>query len=182
MAAFSLADLPALPADQRFSVWQRLQHDPQARKVRAYWETKWATFCEPAASGGPPARADLLPYWEPDTALDSEARERWQDRAYRLALGIEVVAHLEPIVDEERLCAGFCVRSAALAEAMRDAILGENMGAIVARAHPGEHGEQTAACDVLLACHPDASDEDVKHGVVAATKTAHALLCALPGR
>lgn len=175
MACFTVDDLPQLPADQQFSVWDRLAGDPAAMQMRAYWESKWESFCEPAQWGGPPARADLLPLWQPPAGIDEATRAAWLTRAYRIAIGVETVAHLEPIVDEERLVVGFCARSAELAGLMRDAILKENVGAAVAKAHPGM--EQDDACDVILACHPDAEDEDTKHSVVATTKTAHVFMC-----
>jgi hypothetical protein len=120
----------------------------------------------------------MLPYWEPDVTLAAEARQEWCTRAYRVALGVELVAHLEPIVDEDRLLVGFCVRSSELAGMLVEAILRENVGARVARAHPGM--EQEDACDVVLTCRPDAPEEEVKHAVVASTKAAHTYLCARP--
>jgi hypothetical protein len=98
--------------------------------------------------------------------------------AYRLALGIELVAHLEPIVDTDRLQVGFCAHSPELAEMLAQAVLKENVGAAVARAHPGM--EQDGACDVVLACRPDATDEEVNHAVLAGTKAAHAFFCNQP--
>lgn len=121
----------------------------------------------------------MLSFWEPDPALAHAARETWATAAYRIAIGVELVAHLEPIVDEERLLVGFCMRSAELAGFLVEAILAENVGARVARAHPGER--QAQACDVVLPCRPDAPEEEVKHAVVATTKAAHVFMCAAPG-
>lgn len=120
----------------------------------------------------------MLPYWEPDLTIDPDARARWRTHAYRIALGVELVAHLEPIVDEERLRVGFCLRSEAMAGLLRDAILKENIGAEVFRAHPGMAQEE--ACDIVLTCRPDGDEEEVKHAVVASTKAAHLYLCARP--
>lgn len=91
---------------------------------------------------------------------------------------MELVAHLEPIVDSERLYVGFCGHSPELAELLAGAVQRENVGAAVARAHPGM--EQDHACDVVLACAPGATDEQVNHAVLAATKAAHAYFCGAP--
>ncbi len=128
------------------------------------------------SAGGLPVRGDLLPLWLPAGPPDDETRRAWEPVAYRVALGVELVAHLEPIVDAERLQTGFCVRSAELARIMADAVLSENVGACTGRAHPAMHQEE--ACDVILACHPGAPDEQVNHAVLAATKAAHAFFCA----
>jgi hypothetical protein len=176
MACFSIAELPALPEERQFSVWDKLSDDPGAQQIRAYWESKWETFCEPAEWGGPPARGDMLPFWSPEGEIDAALRDAWKSRAYRLALGVEVVAHMEPIVDEELLRVGFCANSHELAQLMCASILKENVGAIVAKAHPGMAQED--ACDVLLACTPHATDDEIKCCVVATTKTAHVFLCA----
>lgn len=110
--------------------------------------------------------------------LDDETRQAWQRPAYRIALGVELVAHLEPIVDTERLYVGFCVESDELAALMVEAVLKENVGAAVAKAHPGR--DQEHACDVILPCRPDATDKEVEHAVLGATKSAHAFFCAQP--
>jgi hypothetical protein len=120
----------------------------------------------------------MLPLWRPDGDLDHTARAAWETVAYRIALGVELVGHLEPLVDSERLYVGFCAQSPDLAELLCDAVLKENVGAAVARAHPGVAQEH--ACDVLLPCRPDAGDEDDKHAVLAAVKAAHAYFCARP--
>ncbi len=114
----------------------------------------------------------------PAPDLDEEARAAWRTNAYRVALGIELVAHLEPIVDPERLYVGFCAASAELAHLLAQAICRENVEAATARAHPGM--TQESACDVILPCRPDASDEEVDHAVLAATKAAHAYFCGPP--
>lgn len=125
-------------------------------------------------------RGDLLPLWQPDGDLDAAARAAWEAVAYRIALGVEIVGHLEPIVDPDRLQVGFCMRSPELAHLLCDAVLKENVGAAVARSHPG--GTQEQACDVLLPCRPDSTDEEEKHAVLAAVKAAHAFFCAAPPR
>ncbi|SRR5579884_3796144 len=113
-----------------------------------------------------------------DAGTDEDERAAWETTAYRLALGVELVAHLEPIVDGERLLVGFCAGSPELAGLLADAILRENVGAAPARAHPGT--AQDAACDVILACRPGAPDEEVNHAVLAATKAAHVFFCSAP--
>ena len=96
--------------------------------------------------------------------------------AYRIALGVELVGHLEPVVDDERLYVGFCGHSPDLALLLKDAVLLENVAADVAKAHPGM--EQDHACDVLLPCSPSATEDEVNHAVLAAVKAAHAFFCA----
>lgn len=123
-------------------------------------------------------RGDLLPLWAPTSDLDAETRAAWRSRAYRIALGVELVAHLEPIVDSDRLYVGFCAASAELATLLAQAIRRENVGAAPARAHPGM--AQDTACDVILPCHPEATDEESDHAVLAATKAAHAYFCGPP--
>jgi len=123
-------------------------------------------------------RGDLLPLWVPPPHLGAEARAAWRTNAYRLALGVELVAHLEPIVDLDRLYVGFCVASAELAKLLAGAIRRENVDAATARAHPGM--AQDSTCDVILPCRPDATDEEIDHAVLAATKAAHAYFCGPP--
>jgi len=120
----------------------------------------------------------MLPLWQPGGDLDDSARAAWETVAYRIALGVELVGHLEPLVDGARLYVGFCAQSPELAELLRDAVLKENVGAAVARAHPGM--EQEHACDVVLPCRPDTVEEEQKHAVLAAVKAAHAFFCAKP--
>ena len=91
---------------------------------------------------------------------------------------MELVGHLEPIVDTDRLYVGFCGHSPDLAVMLKDAVLRENVGAGVAKAHPGM--AQDDACDVILPCNPNATDEEVNHAVLAAVKAAHAFFCAKP--
>ena len=85
---------------------------------------------------------------------------------------------MEPIVDTDRLYVGYCAHSPELAEMLVTAVLKENVGATAVRAHPGM--EQEAACDVVLACRPHATDEEVNHAVLAATKAAHTYFCNQP--
>ena len=120
----------------------------------------------------------MLPLWEPGPKVTNADREGWQTVAFRLALGVELVAHMEPIVDTDRLYVGYCAHSAELAELLVAAVLKENVGAKTARAHPGM--DQDAARDVVLACRPHAADEEISHAVLAATKAAHAYFCNQP--
>ena len=48
-------------------------------------------------------RGELLPLWQPGSDLGDAERAAWETPAYRMALGVELVAHLEPIVDSARL-------------------------------------------------------------------------------
>src|SRR5579885_2989536 len=115
--------------------------------------------------GGPPIRGDLLPLWDLDGGLDPEAVRTWTDKAFRIALGVELVAHLEPILDEARYLVGFCAGAEEMARRLCAAILRENIGARVGRAHP-DTAHQPLACDVLLPCSPWATDEAVEQSVL----------------
>lgn len=125
-------------------------------------------------------RGTLLPLWTPSGSLDEATAKTWRTLAYRIALGVELVGHLEPVVDDERLYVGFCGHSPEVAELLRDAVLQENVAAELAKAHPGM--EQEHACDVLLPCSPAATEDEVNHAVLAAVKGAHAFFCAKPMR
>jgi hypothetical protein len=100
----------------------------------------------------------------------------WQAPGWRIALGIELVAHLEPVLDTERCLVGFCAESEELADLFVDLIRTENLEARRARAHPAGD-EQRLACDVLLPCRPDAPDDEVDNAIVAAVKASHTILC-----
>jgi hypothetical protein len=130
--------------------------------------------------GGPPIRGDLLPLWDLGDALDPETARVWTDKAFRVALGVELVAHLEPILDEARYVVGFCAGSEPMARRLCAAVLQENIEARVARAHPPGAAAQPLACDVLLPCSPWATDEAVEQSVLGAVKASHAVLCVRP--
>lgn len=123
-------------------------------------------------------RGDWLPLWQSAAPLDPESRGAWELAAYRIALGVELAAHLEPLLDTERLYVGFCSRSPSLARALQAAIQHENVDAALARAHPDQ--AQAEACDVVLPCRPGATSEEINHVVLAAIKAGHALLCGEP--
>jgi hypothetical protein len=44
MPGFSASELPDLPAERIFSVWDKLKDDPGARVLRAEWEARWDAF------------------------------------------------------------------------------------------------------------------------------------------
>ena len=121
-------------------------------------------------------RGTLLPLWTPAGPLDEAAARTWRTLAYRIALGVELVGHLEPVVDDERLYVGFCGHSPEVAALLKDAVLLENVDAALAKAHPSM--EQDDACDVILPCSPDATEDEINHAVLAAVKGAHAFFCA----
>jgi hypothetical protein len=95
---------------------------------------------------------------------------------WRIALGVELVAHLEPVLDTERCMVGFCAESEELAAEFITLVRTENLEARQARAHPGG-GKQARACDVLLPCRPDATDAEVDNAIIAAVKASHTILC-----
>ena len=112
-------------------------------------------------------------YWRPTAGVDAPTRAAWETIAYRVALGVEVVAHMEPVLDADRLAVGLCAASSNLAAVLCAAIIREGVVAEVGEAHP-----DADTCDVLLPCRPDAPDEEVDHAVLAAVKSSHALFCA----
>ncbi len=118
----------------------------------------------------------MLPFWNGGDAPATETVAAWLTPGWRVALGVELVAHLEPILSQERCLVGFCAESAALAEEMVKLILAENLEARQASAHP-DHAGQTEACDVLLPCRPNAPDDEVDNAIVAAVKASHTILC-----
>jgi hypothetical protein len=118
----------------------------------------------------------MLPFWDAGAAPLPDTIASWQVPGWRVALGVELVAHLEPVLVPERCQVGFCAESEDLAEEFVKLIQTENLDARRARAHPGEF-PQAAACDVLLPCRPDAPDSEVDNAVVAAVKASHTILC-----
>lgn len=118
----------------------------------------------------------MLSFWDGGPSPAQHIVEAWQLPGWRIALGVELVAHLEPVLSTERCQVGFCCESAELAEEFVKLIAVENLEARVARAHPNA-SQQTEACDVLLPCRPDAPESEVDNAIVAATKASHAILC-----
>jgi hypothetical protein len=101
--------------------------------------------------------------------------------AQSIAIGVELVAHLEPVLDLDALRVGFCCDSEDLAELLAQRVRAENVDAVHRRAHPNAAGQEQA-CDVVLPCRPDATREEVDHAVLAATKAAHGILCPVGSR
>lgn len=101
---------------------------------------------------------------------------QWQTPGWRIALGVELVAHLEPVLDTDRCVVGFCCESAELAAEFVKLIRTENLEARQSEAHPGGT-RQKEACDVLLPCRPYAPDSEVDNAIVAAVKASHTILC-----
>lgn len=127
-------------------------------------------------TGGPPVRGELLPLWQPPGEVSDELRRAWVESGQSIALGVELVAHLEPILAIEELQVGFCCDSEDLADLLVDRIKAENIDAERTRAHPGGIN-QYQACDVTLPCRPGASREEIDHVVLAAVKASHGVLC-----
>lgn len=118
----------------------------------------------------------MLPLWRPPDDPTDEQRRAWLEAGRRIATGVELVAHLEPILAVDELRVGFCCDSEELAAMIAERILTENVGAETCRAHPGGVN-QNEACDVVLPCRPGASSEEIDHAVLAAVKASHGLLC-----
>ena len=93
-----------------------------------------------------------------------------------IAIGVELVAHLEPILALDELQVGFCCDSEELADAFVQRIEAENVGAERREAHPGGLN-QSQACDVVLPCAPEFSREEIDHVVLAAVKASHGIMC-----
>ena len=91
-------------------------------------------------------------------------------------MGLELIAHLEPILSPDALQAGFCCGSEELAGLFGERIRAENVYAERCRAHPGVVA-QVHACDVVLPCGPNFTREEIDHVVLAAVKASHGLLC-----
>jgi hypothetical protein len=118
-------------------------------------------------AGGPPVRGTLLPYWEPVESLSDEERANWSAAANRIASGLATLAHLSVTVDATLSVVAFsCGRDLKLASDYEGAIRAENLEARIVEAADGELG-------VALPCRPDATDEEIKHAVLAGVKAAH---------
>ncbi len=121
-------------------------------------------------------RGDLLPFWNPDDAPLPETVSAWQTGGWRVALGVELVAHLEPVLAIDRCLVGFCAESDELADEFVRLIRIENLDARRGMAHP-DGIDQDRECDVLLPLRPDAPDDEVDNCIVASVKASHTILC-----
>jgi hypothetical protein len=121
-------------------------------------------------------RGELLPFWDAGEDPDAATVEAWQTGCWRVALGVELVAHLEPVLAIERCRVGFCCESAELAEEFVRLIAHENLQARTEKAHP-DALNQREACDVLLPLRPNAPEDEVDNAIVAAVKASHTILC-----
>lgn len=112
-------------------------------------------------------RGDLLPYWEPNPDLPAAERAGWLGAAGRMAEGLGYLAHLPATVDADALVVAFPCADLRLAADYERAIRRENVEARVVVAGNG--------VGVALPCRPDATDEEIKHCVLAGVKAAHAV-------
>lgn len=120
-------------------------------------------------AGGPPVRGDLLPIWEPSGALTAAERDAWKQAARRIAAGLRELAHLPTTLDDELGMLAFpCVDGADAARWGR-AIASEHVEARVII-------DQAGTAGVQLPCQPHATDEEIRHVVLACVKAAHAQL------
>ena len=127
-------------------------------------------------AGGLPARGTLLPFWDGGAEPETADVAAWQAGGWRVALGVELVAHLEPVLVTERCQVGFCAESAEMAAAFVGLICRENLEARQACAHPDQR-QQREACDVLLPVRPGAPDDEIDAAIVVAVKASHTILC-----
>ena len=122
-------------------------------------------------------RGDLLASWAPTGPVGADERRRWAVAARRIATGVAELAHLDPFVDATHFGVGFvCDGDAALAAAYEDAIRRENVDARrVARTGPPGGDVRLPADAIALPCRPDATDDEIRHAVLATMKASHAL-------
>jgi hypothetical protein len=140
------------------------------------WHGTVPPHAEPPGLAGPPLRApgDELRIWAPRYIADDE-RAEWTRTANRIAIGVEITAHLEPIVMPDRLWAGFCCFDGARAKEFARLVGAENIEALAGSGHPLQPGGDHD-CDVLLPCRPGLSDAEIDETVLAATRASHRFL------
>jgi hypothetical protein len=110
-----------------------------------------------------------LPYWEAADPITPAMRAAWLAAANRIASGLEYLAHLPVTVDPDLLVVAFsCGEDGKLAARYVDVIERENLEARLIEAGDGSYG-------VALPCRPEATDDEIKHTVLAGVKAAHAL-------
>lgn len=109
----------------------------------------------------------MLPIWEPPHPLDTATRHTWGLIAQRIATGLRELAHLPVTADEEQAIIAFPEPDgvAAAAEWVQ-AIRSENVEARLLLDGAGNAGVQ-------IPCHPNFSDEEIRHVVLACVKAAH---------
>ena len=141
----------------------------------------------------------MLDFWRPEDSIDDATRQRWLRAGERVATGLRVLAHLDAFTDVRRLTVGFSLAGDEnLAERYVKAIRDEHIDARLSspiddRTHDADAGRRgllsaarrllagnLARDEVLLPCRPDATDEEIKHVVLAALKASHALQYGLP--
>lgn len=120
-------------------------------------------------AGGPPVRGDLLGYWEPDGPVADTDRARWAAAAARIRSGLATLAHLDATVAPDLLVIAFsCGRDLTLATGYERAIRTENIEGRLIEAGDGTYG-------IALPCRPEATNEEIRHVVLAGLKAAHAV-------
>ena len=135
-----------------------------------------APHAEPRGLAAPPLRAadDELKIWAPGHVAEDE-RAEWTRVANRIAIGVELTAHLEPIVMPDRLWVGFCCFDSARATEFAKLVGAENIEALAGSGHPRQPGGDHN-CDVLLPCRPGLTDAEIDQAVLAATRASHRYL------
>lgn len=87
--------------------------------------------------------------------------------ANRIASGLSALAHLAVTVDPTLLVVAFsCGRDLRLASSYEGAIRAENVDSRIIEAADGELG-------IALPCRPNATEDEIKHAVLAGVKAAH---------
>lgn len=118
----------------------------------------------------------MLPFWDAGTSPAPETVAAWQTGGWRVALGVELVAHLEPVLAVDRCLVGFCAESEELADEFVKLIQSENLDARRGKAHPNGM-PQSRECDLLLPLRPEAPEDEIDNCIVASVKASHTILC-----
>jgi len=139
----------------------------------------------------------MLEFWQPEDRIDDATRQRWLRAGERVATGVRVLAHLDAFTDVRKLTVGFSLAgnetlAAHYVQAIRDERIDARLSSPIEDGthDAGRRGLFSAARrllagslprdEVLLPCRPDATDEEIKHVVLAALKASHALQYGLP--
>jgi hypothetical protein len=102
----------------------------------------------------------------PDTTPNSADREAWRNAARRISIGLRELAHVRAEYDDEQCILAFSCANAGAAARWSQAIGSENVESRVIVAANGVAGVQ-------LPCRPAATDEEIRHVVLACVKAAH---------
>lgn len=117
-------------------------------------------------------RGETLVFWASEDPIDAEADAAWNRAAQRIVNGLVELGHLTSFIEPERRLVGFCAQAPAEAVRFAGFIADENVESHVVCGRPDGIGPID---DVVLPCSPAATDEEIRHVVLAAVKAAHAV-------